>query len=136
MSLEWMKRPAPTLRTEIAALIWHNRHKMARTLLIIASLVAPALAQSAAVPAFEVASVKLVAEPRLPAFMSDMARYNGGPGTKTPGKFECKEVTLKSLLARAYNLPPTRISGPTGSTPHGTTSPPGSTRKPRPTTSV
>jgi len=79
---------------------------------MLASLVAPALAQSVAAPSFEVASVKPVAEPKLPAFLPETGRYNGGPGTKTTGKFECKEVTLKSLLARAFNLPPTRISGP------------------------
>jgi len=78
---------------------------------MIALLAAPAFAQSAA-PSFEVASVKLVATPTLPAFLPETGRYNGGPGSKTPGKFECKEVTLKSLLARAYNLPPTRVSGP------------------------
>lgn len=79
---------------------------------MLASLVAPAFAQSASAPSFEVASVKPVAEPRLPAFLPEKGRYSGGPGTKTPGKFECKEVTLKSLLARAFNLPPTRIFGP------------------------
>ena len=63
-------------------------------------------------PSFEVASVKLVTEPKLPAFVSDRARFSGGPGIKTPGKFGCREATLKSLLARAYNLPATRISGP------------------------
>src|SRR5258708_31087391 len=85
---------------------------MTRALFMLASLVAPALAQSVAAPSFEVASVKPVAEPKLPAFLPETCRYNGGPGTKTTGKFECKEVTLKSLLPRAFNLPPTRISGP------------------------
>jgi uncharacterized protein (TIGR03435 family) len=84
---------------------------MTLALLILASLVAPAHAQAAA-PSFEVASVKPVAEPKVPAFLPEKGRYNGGPGSKTPGKFECKEVTLKSLLARAFKLPPTRISGP------------------------
>ena len=85
---------------------------MTRTLWSIALLAARALAQSAAAPSFEVASVKLVTEPKLPAFLPETGRYRGGPGSKTPGKFECKEVTLKSLLARAYNLPPTRVFGP------------------------
>ena len=85
---------------------------MTRALFMLASLIAPALAQSVAAPSFEVASVKLVAEPKLPAFLPETGRYNGGPGAKTPGRFECKEVTLKSLLAHAFNVPPTRISGP------------------------
>jgi uncharacterized protein (TIGR03435 family) len=85
---------------------------MMRARFLFASLVAGALAQSAAAPAFEVASVKPVAEPKIPPFVPETGRYSGGPGTKTPGKFECREVTLKSVLARAFNVPPTRISGP------------------------
>src|SRR5215467_4434283 len=84
---------------------------MVRTLVLFGFLVAPVLAQSGA-PSFEVASVKLVNEPKLPVFMPEGNRMSGGPGTKIPGKFECKEVSLKSLLARAYNVPAARVMGP------------------------
>src|ERR1051325_7036808 len=85
---------------------------MTRTLWMLATLVAPGFAQSVPAPSFEVASVKLVAEPKVPAFLPETNRCSGGPATKIPGKFECKEVTLKSLLARAYNVPLARVSGP------------------------
>ena len=82
---------------------------MVRALLTLGLLAAPAPAQPSTAPSFEVASVKLVTEPKLPAFVSDRARFSGGPGTKTPGKFGCREATLKSL---ARLQPATRISGP------------------------
>jgi uncharacterized protein (TIGR03435 family) len=73
---------------------------------------AAALAQTAAGPSFEVASVKLVAEPKIPVQIPEMQRCSGGPGSKTPGKFECKEVSLRSLLARVCDVPPMRVTGP------------------------
>jgi uncharacterized protein (TIGR03435 family) len=84
---------------------------MVRTFALFGFLAALGLAQSGA-PSFEVASVKLVAAPKLPPFLPEGNRMSGGPGTKIPGKFECKEVSLKSLLARAYNVPAARVVGP------------------------
>jgi|SRR5579872_2017675 len=67
---------------------------------------------------FEVASVKRVVledgDPllRMPAFMAQMMGFQGGPGSKDPGRIDYSKVTLKMLLARAYNLRPEQISGP------------------------
>jgi len=85
---------------------------MTRNLSAFAFFVSGAFAQPPAAPVFEVASIKLVAEPKIPAFVPDNGRCSGGPNTNIAGKFECKEISLRSLLARAYNLPRARISGP------------------------
>jgi uncharacterized protein (TIGR03435 family) len=66
-------------------------------------------------PEFEVASVK-PAGPQdrgpLPSFLAEMMGFDGGPGTQDPGRIIYHSVTLKALLARAYNVKPGQISGP------------------------
>ena len=69
-------------------------------------------------PEFEVASVK-VAVPQdrgpltsLPGPVADMIGFDGGPGTKDPGRIKYHGVSLKVLLARAYNATSDQISGP------------------------
>lgn len=63
-----------------------------------------AMAQAVAPPpAFEVASVKLME----PAIGSVVSRMGGDPG-----RFECANEPLNTLLAYAYNLRVTQISGP------------------------
>jgi uncharacterized protein (TIGR03435 family) len=67
---------------------------------------------------FEVASVKpAAAQDRgplasLPGTVADMMGFDGGPGTPDPGRIKYHGVGLKMLLARAYNVKPDRISGP------------------------
>ena len=82
---------------------------MIRVLLLLSACAYSAAAQT---PAFEVASVKLVAEPKIPPMMPAANRCSGGPGTKKAGKYECNETSLKGLIAAAYQVPASRISGP------------------------
>lgn len=69
-------------------------------------------------PEFEAASLKpAVTQSRgplssLPGFIADMMGFEGGPGSHDPGRIRYHDVTLKALLARAYNLKPDQISGP------------------------
>jgi len=67
--------------------------------------------QSANSPSFEVASVKLADDGGgIPAFItgpSEMrARFQGGPGTKSPERINYVGVTLKMLIQRAYEVRP------------------------------
>lgn len=58
-------------------------------------------------PAFEVASVK----PAAPQ-AANIARSAGGPGTSDPERFTFTNVTLKTMLMRAYVVKNYQISGP------------------------
>jgi uncharacterized protein (TIGR03435 family) len=69
-------------------------------------------------PEFEVASVK-PAEVKnsklllnMPSNVAMMIGFEGGPGSKDPGRINYHEVTLKLLLAHAYGFKPEQISGP------------------------
>jgi uncharacterized protein (TIGR03435 family) len=68
-----------------------------------------ALALHAQSPTFEVASVKLAAPPD-PRRIEVGAR--GGPGTKDPGRWSCKNMRLQDLIVLAYDVQPYQISGP------------------------
>jgi uncharacterized protein (TIGR03435 family) len=79
----------------------------------------PAVAQEPVhPPEFEVASVKRVlpADQKRPAFLPAFALesmgFQGGPGTKDPGRVKYEEVSLKMLLARAYHVKSEQVSGP------------------------
>jgi uncharacterized protein (TIGR03435 family) len=73
-------------------------------------------------PEFEVASVKPSAPDSapfhgrvLPGMLADLVDtigFSGGPGSKDPGRIDYKAVTLKRLLARAYDVKTFQISGP------------------------
>ncbi len=82
---------------------------------VFALAISSAFAQRAE---FEVASVKpAVTAPmggRIPIAgpLAEMLGFEGGPGSKTPGRIHYTSVSLKALLARAYDLRPYQISGP------------------------
>jgi uncharacterized protein (TIGR03435 family) len=66
---------------------------------------------------FEVASVKPADAKDLREFpilgpMAEMIGFEGGPGTKDPGRIRYHGVSLKAVLARAYDLKPYQVSGP------------------------
>src|SRR5215475_12363076 len=67
---------------------------------------------------FEVASVKpalnaaLGERFRISGPMAEMIGFEGGPGSKTPGRIHYSGVSLKMLLVRAYEMQPYQISGP------------------------
>lgn len=67
---------------------------------------------------FEVASVKPADKlerdqfRNVPGPTAEMMGFEGGPGTKDPGRIFYHGVSLKTLLARAYNMRPEQISGP------------------------
>jgi uncharacterized protein (TIGR03435 family) len=69
-------------------------------------------------PEFEVAAVKPAnAQDRgrlasLPGPLAEMVGFEGGPGTDDPGRIHYHDVSLKMLLARAYQVKPAQISGP------------------------
>jgi uncharacterized protein (TIGR03435 family) len=69
-------------------------------------------------PEFEVASVKQLDAkdskpmPNLPSFIQMIRGFEGGPGSKDPGRINYHDVTLKMVLAHAYDCKPERISGP------------------------
>lgn len=69
-------------------------------------------------PEFEVASVKQAElklsrpMPNLPSSVAMIMGFEGGPGSKDPGRINYHEVTLKMLMAHAYGLKPEQISGP------------------------
>ena len=69
-------------------------------------------------PEFEVASVK-PADTRdqgpsasLPGPVAEIVGFEGGPGSRDPGRIYYHGVSLKMLLARAYKLKPDQILGP------------------------
>ena len=69
---------------------------------------------TAALPSFEVASVK-VAEPPKPdaqGHLFIMRGCRGGPGTTDPGTLTCTNTPLKQLLVRAYDLKNYQVEGP------------------------
>jgi uncharacterized protein (TIGR03435 family) len=49
---------------------------------------------------------------RLPEGISTHLGFVGGPGSGDPGRITYTGVTLRNLLARAYGLKPSQISGP------------------------
>lgn len=63
---------------------------------------------------FEVASVKpdRAVASSMPGPLADMMAFEGGPGTKDPGRIRYHSVSLKMLLARAYKVRPEQVSGP------------------------
>ena len=63
----------------------------------------------ASAPAFEVASVKVSAP--MPSGMV-MIRMGGGPDSTDPGRITYTGVTLKALVARAYNVKDHQVEGP------------------------
>jgi uncharacterized protein (TIGR03435 family) len=68
-------------------------------------------------PEFEVASVKRAEVkdsrmPNLPSSVAMMMGFEGGPGSKDPGRINYHEVTLRMLIAHAYDFKPDQISGP------------------------
>jgi len=82
------------------------------------SVVTAAGQGTAETPEFEVASVK-PADVRdrgplspLPGLVAEIAGFDGGPGTYDPGRINYHGVSLKMLLARAYNAKPAQIVGP------------------------
>jgi uncharacterized protein (TIGR03435 family) len=78
------------------------------TLVLLAT--AGAFAQTdAAAPAFEVASVKVAAP--MPAGMMFIS-IGGGPVSTDPGRITYSGVTLKILIARAYNVKEYQVEGP------------------------
>jgi len=64
-----------------------------------------AQSRATAAPAFEVASVKAAAP-------AERQSASGGPGTGSPGQFNCTGMPLRMLIWRAWNLPPYQLSGP------------------------
>jgi uncharacterized protein (TIGR03435 family) len=58
---------------------------------------------------FEVASIKPSAPPVMNRFRIQMG---GGPGTPDPGRINYENVTLKMVLAKAYGVMNSQISGP------------------------
>jgi uncharacterized protein (TIGR03435 family) len=69
-------------------------------------------------PEFEVASVKPADKQERDQFrnapgpVAEMMGFEGGPGTKDPGRIFYHGVSLKMVLARAYKMKPEQISGP------------------------
>jgi len=87
-----------------------------------AMLLLTAFASAQTPPAFEVASVKALADPGNPfglpfnplppnPLMEQRRAFQGGPGTADPGRIRYS-TTLKMLLWRAYNIRAELISGP------------------------
>jgi bla regulator protein BlaR1 len=85
---------------------------------IVISLTNPARSraqsQTAPLPSFEVASVKVTATANIPRSRSGIAygRETGGPGTNSPGQFTASYTTLWSLILKAYGLESYRLLGP------------------------
>lgn len=90
----------------------------------VAIFVFPAAAQlTRDAPEFEVASVKRV-DPQtelppgfqrlamLPAEVREKMNFEGGPGSSDPGRIRYHDVSLKMLLARAYDVRRYQIEGP------------------------
>jgi uncharacterized protein (TIGR03435 family) len=67
-----------------------------------------AVCGQSAPPAFEVASVKQAAPSNGPVRSS----MRGGPGTSDPGRITYTNVTLMSVLLRAYEVKSYQASGP------------------------
>jgi uncharacterized protein (TIGR03435 family) len=92
-----------------------SRRVMRRLMAVAALLTLAAL--TATGQEFEAASVKPASEQdlppvSLPAAVAAQMGFGGGPGTKDPGRIRYRGVSLKMLLARAYNISPDQVSGP------------------------
>jgi len=96
-------------------------NKTNRTIAALSCLTLSAVAASGqstpGAPEFEVATVKPAPQDggrpmSLPTHVAEMMAFSGGPGSKDPGRIDYSRVTLKMLLARAYNLKPDQIQGP------------------------
>jgi hypothetical protein len=104
-----------------------NRTIAALSCVTLSAVVASGQSTPAAVE-FEVATVKPAPQDGgppmpLPVHMAEMMAFSGGPGSKDPGRIDYSRVTLKMLLARAYNLKPDQIQDRIGPGPSGTPSP-------------
>lgn len=83
--------------------------------ILVAFAISAAFAQQVE---FDVASVRPAAgDPfggRAPIAgpVAEMLGFEGGPGSKTPGRIHYSGVSLKMLLARAYDMRPYQIAGP------------------------
>jgi uncharacterized protein (TIGR03435 family) len=62
-------------------------------------------------PTFEVAAIKEVGPSSDPLPDVSMFGFRGGPGTKSPERIEYSPVTLRMLIARAYDLRGEQILG-------------------------
>ncbi len=69
---------------------------------------------TAALPSFEVASVKVAEQPKPDAQgrLFIMRGCRGGPGTTDPGTLTCNNTPLKQLLVKAYELKNYQVEGP------------------------
>ena len=72
-----------------------------------------------AAPALQMVTIKRVAAnqatiktPLNAGEQSEIMRFQGGPGSKTPDQIHYKEITLRMLIKRAYKLKYYQISGP------------------------
>jgi len=93
------------------------KHLLAGASLIAFSALTASGQATTGAPEFEVASVKpankdQVQFPNLPRPAAEMMGFEGGPGTKDPSRIFYRAVSLKLLLARAYNVRPEQVSGP------------------------
>jgi uncharacterized protein (TIGR03435 family) len=94
-----------------------NRILMAASWIACSALTASGQATTGT-PEFEVASVKPADKQardqfrNVPGPVAEMMGFEGGPGTKDPGRIFYHGVSLKMVLARAYNMRPEQISGP------------------------
>src|SRR5271169_2577958 len=76
--------------------------------LSIAGLLFSAAAAYGQDGAFEVASVR----PAPPPTGNGISRHSqGGPGSKDPGRIHYENVTIRSLIMRAYNLKDYQVTG-------------------------
>ena len=94
------------------------KHTIAAAGWIALSILAASAQMPGDAPEFEVASVKPAADPpfggRFPISgpVAEMMGFNGGPGSKDPGRLTCTGVSLKMLLVRAYKIRPYQLVGP------------------------
>ena len=94
-----------------------NRILMAASWIACSILTASGQATTST-PEFEVASVKPADKQardqfrNVPGPVAEMMGFEGGPGTKDPGRIFYHGVRLKMVLARAYKVRPEQISGP------------------------
>jgi len=80
--------------------------------ILLVLTVCVAFGQSAAPPAFEVASVKASAPLEGGAMMFGSGNMRGGPGSTDPGRITYNSVLLKAVVARAYNVKEYQVEGP------------------------
>jgi uncharacterized protein (TIGR03435 family) len=92
--------------------------RLASTGSILLTVVSAIAQVPADIPDFEVASVKRAGpsdqekSAHVPAMFADKIGFEGGPGTKNPERINYHGVSLKGMLARAYNMKLTQITGP------------------------